>query len=96
MTKDTPAIRDDLADLANNAKTHIAPTANPITDKIEENVAEANKRLAAGLNQVRGEAIQRAKAANTRLRYRAIGATTLCFALGAFLGLTLARRRCKV
>jgi hypothetical protein len=96
MTKDTPAIRDDLADLANKATTPITPSTETITDKAGENIAEANKRLAAGLDRVRGEAIQRAKAANTRLRHRALGATTLCFALGAFLGRVLARKRCKV
>ena len=92
MTNETQPIRADLADLANNAQTLTTDTP----DKTQETPAQANRRLAASLDRVRGEAVQRAKTANTRLRKQAFGATTLCFALGACLGFLLSRKRCKV
>lgn len=76
---ETQPTRDEMEKLAINAP----PFPNP---SLQEGAAVTNKRLAAGLDRVRGEALQRAKTAHTRLRKWAIAATALGFGIGVSLG----------
>lgn len=91
MTKDMTAAPEDLAQLARNASPLILPRPEEPTN----NAAKANRRLAAGLNHLRGEAVQRAKAANSRLRWQAASATALSFGIGIAIGIWGSRRRIR-
>lgn len=55
--------------------------------------SERHDNLEAGLARVRGVAVQRAKAANVRLRRRAVGGTALGFGVGIAMGLLASRVR---
>lgn len=83
---ETEPIRDELEALARNAPPF--PNLAP-----QNGAAEFNKRLAAGLDRVRGAALQRAKTANKRLRTWSIVSASFSFALGTTLGYILSTRR---
>ena len=97
MSKQTQAISNDMAQLADDARALVAATA----DVAGEKVGEARKRLAAALErgkeiygQARDKAIEGAKAADEAVHehpYQAIG---VAFGVGALLGY-LATRRCS-
>jgi len=76
------------------ALEELASHAQPLTTPLpQQSAASTNHQLAANLNHVRGEAIQRAKAKNTRLRHFAIFAAAISFTAGASLGYLLAGRK---
>jgi ElaB/YqjD/DUF883 family membrane-anchored ribosome-binding protein len=93
MNKQTQAIRNDLGTLAEDARALMAATA----DVAGEKVAEARKRLAAGLEsgkeiygQVRNKTIEGAKVADQTVRenpYQAIG---IALGIGAVIGYVVA------
>jgi ElaB/YqjD/DUF883 family membrane-anchored ribosome-binding protein len=95
MDKQTQAISNDLAALAEDARALVAATA----DVAGEKVGEARKRLAAALERgkeiygrVCDKAAEGAKAADTAVHehpYQAIG---IALGVGALVGYLLARR----
>jgi hypothetical protein len=89
MTKELQAVPIDIHQLAEDACRATAKTSTVAGDDI----SKRHETLAAGLKQVRGVAIQRAKAANVRLRKRAVGATALGFGVGIAMGLMASRVR---
>jgi ElaB/YqjD/DUF883 family membrane-anchored ribosome-binding protein len=97
MNKQTQAISNDLAMLAEDARALVAATANVA----EEKVVEARQRLTAALERgkeiygrVRDKTVEGAKAADETVRehpYQAIG---IAFGVGAIIGY-LASRQCS-
>ena len=97
MNKQTQAISNDMAQLADDARALMAATA----DVAGEKVGEARKRLAAALEngkeiygRVRERAVEGVKAADEVVHehpYQAIG---IALGVGALLGY-LASRRCS-
>jgi ElaB/YqjD/DUF883 family membrane-anchored ribosome-binding protein len=97
MNKQTQAIRNDMGQLAEDARALMAATA----DVAGERVGEARKRLAAALEsgkemygRVREKAVEGARAADEVVHehpYQAIG---IAFGVGALIGY-LAVRRCS-
>jgi ElaB/YqjD/DUF883 family membrane-anchored ribosome-binding protein len=97
MNKQTQAISDDLAQLADDARALMTATA----DVAGEKVCEARKRLAVALERgkeiygrVREQAVEGAKAADEAMHehpYQAIG---IAFGVGALIGY-IASRRCS-
>ena len=95
MNKETQAIRNDLGQLADDARALMAATADVAGDK----VSEARQRLAAALERgkeiygrVKEKAVEGAKAADEAVHehpYQAIG---IAFGVGAFIGYLVARR----
>ena len=95
MNKETQAIRNDMGQLAEDARALMAATA----DVAGEKVGEARKRLAAALEsgkeiygRVRDQAVAGAKVADQTVRenpYQAIG---IALGVGAILGYLVARR----
>ena len=96
MNKEAQAISNDMAQLAQDARTLMAATA----DVAGEKVGDARKRLAAALERgkemygcVREKAVEGANAADQVVRehpYQAIG---IAFGVGALIGI-LAACRC--
>lgn len=95
MNKQTQAIKDDMGQLADDARALMTATA----DVAGEKVVEARKRLAAALErgkeiygQVREKAVQGARAADEAVHehpYQAIG---IGIGVGALIGYLIARR----
>ena len=95
MNKETQAIRNDVGQLAEDARALMAATA----DVAGEKVGEARKRLAAALEhgkeiygRVREKAVEGAKAADEAVHehpYQAIG---IALGVGVILGYLVARR----
>ena len=95
MNKETQAIRDDLVQLAEDARALMAVTA----DVAGEKVVEARKRLAAALEngrelygRAREKAAEGVKAADEVVHehpYQAIG---IAFGVGALLGYLVSSR----
>jgi ElaB/YqjD/DUF883 family membrane-anchored ribosome-binding protein len=94
MNKQTQGESNDMGTLAEDARALMAATA----DVAGEKVGEARKRLSAALeraketaDRIREKAVEGAKAADQTVRdnpYQAIG---IAFALGALLGVLVAR-----
>ena len=89
MTKELPAVPTDIHLLAEEACRSTANDSN----LAGADIAKRHDSLTAGLERVRGVAVQRAKAANVRLRKQAVGATALSFGIGVALGLWVSRVR---
>ena len=95
MDKQTHAIRNDLVQLADDARALMAATA----DVAGEEVGEARKRLAAALERgkeiygrVKEQAVEGARVADQAVHdhpYQAIG---IAFGVGAILGYLVSRR----
>ena len=95
MNRETQAIKNDMQQLAEDARALMAATA----DVAGEKVSEARKRLAAALeggkeiySRVRDKAVEGAKAADQTVRenpYQAIG---IALGVGAVIGFLVARR----
>jgi ElaB/YqjD/DUF883 family membrane-anchored ribosome-binding protein len=98
MRKETQAIRNDMRQLAEDARALMAATA----DVAGEQVSEARKRLAAALERgkeiygrAHDKAVEGAKAADEAVRehpYQAIG---IAVGVGAIIGYLVARRCCR-
>jgi hypothetical protein len=89
MTKELQAVPTDIHQLAEDAR-RATPKNSTVAGK---DIPKTHESLAAGLKRVRGVAVQRAKAANVRLRKRAVGATALSFGVGIAMGLLASRVR---
>jgi ElaB/YqjD/DUF883 family membrane-anchored ribosome-binding protein len=90
MDKETQAIRDDLARLAEDARALMAVTA----DAAGEKVVEARKRLAATLDRgkevygrVRDKAVESARTVDTTVRDHPYEAIAISLGVGAVIGL---------
>jgi|SRR3954470_12795329 ElaB/YqjD/DUF883 family membrane-anchored ribosome-binding protein len=90
MDKETQAIRDDLARLAEDARALMAVTA----DAAGEKVVEARKRLAATLDRgkevygrVRDKAVESARTADATVRDHPYEAIAISLGVGAVIGL---------
>jgi len=82
MTKEFTAVPTDIYQLAREAQALVKETASGAA----EAVRDPHMSLAAGLDRVRGAAIQQARAVNARLRKQACLATAIGLGLGAVLG----------
>src|SRR5687767_11592049 len=89
MRKELQAVPTDIHLLAGEAYRSMENNSNVAAD----DTSNPHQSLTAGLERVRGVAVQRAKAANVRLRKQAYGATALGFGLGVALGLLISRIR---
>ena len=95
MNKQTPAISNDIGQLAEDARALMAATA----DVAGEKVGEARKRLAAALDRareiggcVRDKAVAGAKAADEAVREHPYQAIAIGVGVGALIGFLVARR----
>lgn len=87
MTKELQAIRNDMGQLAEDARALMTATSGATGDKI----AEARSRLSAGLDQVRERAARRIKAADNAVRRNAYQGIAIGIGVGALLGFLAAR-----
>ncbi len=95
MNKETQAIRNDVTQLADDARTLLTATA----DVAGEKVVEARKRLAAALEngkeiygRVRDKAVEGVKVADQTVRENPYQAIAIGVGVGAVIGYLLARR----
>lgn len=95
MNKETQAIRNDVSQLADDARALMTATA----DVAGEKVVEARKRLAAALEsgkeiygRVRDKAVEGAKVADQTVREHPYQAIAIGVGVGALLGYLIARR----
>lgn len=95
MNKETQAIRNDVGQLAEDARALLTATADVAGDK----VGEARKRLAAALEsgkeiygRVKDKAIEGAKAADETVRANPYQAIAIGVGVGALIGYFVARR----
>ena len=95
MNKETQAIRNDVSQLADDARALMTATA----DVAGEKVVEARKRLAAALEsgkeiygRVRDKAVEGAKVADQTVRENPYQAIAIGVGVGAVIGYLLARR----
>jgi len=98
MNKETQAIRDDMSQLAEDARALVAATS----DVAGEKVAEARKRLAAALDsgrefygRVKEKAAEGAKAADEAVHEHPYQAMGIAFGVGALLAYMIAHRCCR-
>src|SRR5687768_7970039 len=89
MTKNLLAVPTDIHQLAEDACQSMAKNSKVTGDDI----SKRHKSLAAGLERVRGLAVQRAKVAHVRLRRKAVGVTALSFGIGVAMGFLVSRFR---
>ncbi len=80
-----------MSSLAEDASALMAATA----DVAGEKVAEARKRLAAALDNVKEKAADYAKSAHETIQEHPYHAIGVAFGLGALAGFLLARRRSR-
>ncbi len=97
MNKETQAIKDDMGQLAEDARALMAATA----DVAGEKVGQARERLAAALERgrkiygkVRDKAVEGAKAADEAVHEHPYQAIAIGIGVGALIGFLIARR-CK-
>ena len=95
MNQETEAIKNDLGQLADDARALLAATA----DVAGEKVGEARKRLAAALasgkqiaGQVRDKAVAGAKVADEAVHAHPYQAIAVGVGVGVLIGYLLARR----
>lgn len=95
MNKETQAIKNDMGQLADDARALMSATA----DVAGEKVVDARKRLAAALErgkeiygQVREKAVQGAKAADEAVHEHPYQAIAIGVGVGALIGYLVARR----
>lgn len=95
MNKETQAIRNDVSQLAEDARALMSATA----DVAGEKVGEARKKLAAALEngkelygRVREKAVEGAKAADEAVHLHPYQAMGIALGVGAVLGYLLSRR----
>ena len=95
MNQQTQAIKNDMGQLADDARALMTATA----DVAGEKVVEARKRLAAALErgkeiygQVREKAVQGAKAADEAVHEHPYQAIAIGVGVGALIGFLVARR----
>jgi ElaB/YqjD/DUF883 family membrane-anchored ribosome-binding protein len=95
MNKETQAISNDMAQLAEDAQALLSATVDVAGDK----VAEARKRLAAALERgkevcchAREKVVEGAKAADEAVHEHPYQAIAIGVGVGAVLGYLLARR----
>jgi len=95
MSKETKALRNDIGQLAEDARALMTATA----DVAGEKVGEARQRLAAALERgreiagdVRDKAIQGAKVADEAVREHPYQAIAIGVGIGALVGYLLGRR----
>ena len=95
MNKQTQAIRDDMGQLADDARALMTATA----DVAGEKVGEARKRLAVALERgkeiygrVKEKAVEGAKVADVAVHEHPYQAIAVGVGIGALLGYLLARR----
>jgi ElaB/YqjD/DUF883 family membrane-anchored ribosome-binding protein len=95
MNKETQAIRNDVSQLADDARALMAATA----DVAGEKVGEARKRLAAALEsgkeiygRVCEKAVEGAKVADQTVREHPYQAIAIGVGVGALIGYLVARR----
>lgn len=95
MNNQTQAIKDDMGQLADDARALMTATADVAGDK----VVEARQRLAAALErgkeiygQVREKAVQGARVADKAVHEHPYQAITIGIGVGALLGYLIARR----
>lgn len=97
MNEETQAVRDDMGQLAEDARALMSATADVAGDK----VAEARKRLAAALirgkvvaGRVRDKTIEGAKIADQAVHEHPYPAIGVALGVGAVIGFLLARSCC--
>jgi ElaB/YqjD/DUF883 family membrane-anchored ribosome-binding protein len=95
MNKETQAIRDDVSQLAEDARALMAATA----DVAGEKVSDARKRLAAALERgkelcgrVREQAVAGAKATDEAIHEHPYQAIAIGVGVGALVGYFVARK----
>ena len=95
MSKETQAVKNDIGQLAEDARALMSATA----DVAGEKVGEARKRLAAALERakqiaanVRDKAVAGAKATDEAVHEHPYKAIAIGVGVGAILGFLLARR----
>jgi len=95
MSKETQAIRDDMGQLAEDARALMAATADVAGDK----VAEARKRLATALEhgrefagRVRDKAVAGARATDEAIHEHPYRALAIGIGVGALAGYLIGRR----
>ncbi len=95
MSKETQAIREDMGQLAEDARALMAATADVAGDK----VADARKRLAAALERgkelagrVRDKAVAGAKATDEAIHEHPYQAIAIGVGVGVLAGFLLGRR----
>ncbi len=95
MNKETQAIRNDVGQLAEDARALLTATA----DVAGEKVGEARKRLAAALesgkemySRVKEKAVEGAKVADETVRANPYQAIAIGVGVGALVGYLIARR----
>jgi ElaB/YqjD/DUF883 family membrane-anchored ribosome-binding protein len=95
MNKETQAIRNDMGQLADDARALMTATADVAGDK----VSEARKRLAAALERgkevygrVKEKAVEGAKVADEAVHEHPYQAIAIGVGVGAVLGYLIARR----
>ncbi len=95
MNKHTQAIKDDLGQLAEDARALMAATA----DVAGEKAGEARKRLAASLEsakeiygRVRDKAVERAKVSDQTVRENPYEAMGIAFGVGTLIGYLVSRQ----
>ena len=98
MSKQTEAIRNDMGQLADDARALMVATA----DVAGEKVSDARKRLAAALergkemcDRVREKAVEGAEKADEVVHEHPYQAIAVGVGVGAVLGYLIARRCCR-
>jgi hypothetical protein len=89
MRKELQAVPIDIHLLAEDACRSVGKKPNVAAN----GSSKRHESLAMGLERVRGAAVQRAKAANVRLRRRAVGGTALGLGVGIAMGVLASRVR---
>jgi ElaB/YqjD/DUF883 family membrane-anchored ribosome-binding protein len=88
MNKHTEAIRNDMGQLADDARALMTATADVAGDK----VVAARERLAAALERARVKAVEGAKAADQAVHEHPYQAIAIGVGVGAVLGYLISRR----
>jgi ElaB/YqjD/DUF883 family membrane-anchored ribosome-binding protein len=88
MNRETQESNNDMGTIAEDARALMAATAEVAGEK----VAEARKRLAAALANVKDKAVESAKAVDEAVREHPYQAIAIGVGVGALVGYLVARR----